>query len=109
MEGRSIRHPVQRQFHTQKGSQDVRMDPRFRPPPPHYSQIQQHQQVQVPLVEVNELGPTIQQGVIQHPVGGTQPNKETRLQTRTRTAPQSGRNDNTDFTPDPEENERDRA
>ena len=85
------------------------MDPRFRPPSPHYSQIQQHQQVQVPLVEVNELGPTIQQGVIQCPVGGTQPNKETRLQSRTRTAPQSVRNDNTNFTPDPEENERDRA
>ena len=55
------------------------MDPRFWPPPPHYSQLQQHQQV--PLVEVNELGPTIQQGVIQRPVGGTQPNKETRFQT----------------------------
>ena len=103
-ERRNLRHPVQQQFHTQKNSQDVRMDPRFRPPPPHYSQLQQHQQV--PLVEVNELGPTIQQGVIQHPVGGTQPNKETRFQTQTRTAPQSERNSNTNFMPDSEKNER---
>ena len=108
-EGRSIRHPVKQQFHTQKSSQDVKMDPRFQPPSPHYSQIQQHQQIQVPLVEVNELGPTIQQGMIQCPMGGAQSNKETRLQAQTRTSPQSERNVNINFLPDPEENERDRS
>ena len=47
----------------QQDSQDVRTGPRFRHPPPHYSQIPLHRQI--PPVEVNELGPTIQQGVIQ--------------------------------------------
>ena len=108
-DGRNMPYPVQLQSHMQRGSQNVRMDPRFWPPSPHYSQIQQHQQVQVPLVEVNELGPTIDQGVIRRPVGGTQPNKETRLQNRIRTALQSGRNDNINFIPDIEENERGRS
>ena len=51
----------------QQNSQDVRTDPRFRHPPPHYSQIPLHRQI--PPVEVNELGPTIQQGVIQRTEG----------------------------------------
>ena len=41
------------------------MDPDFRQPPPQYSQVQQHRRMQLPLIEVNEVGPTIQQGVIQ--------------------------------------------
>ena len=109
IEGRNIRYPVQRQSHIQRGSQEVRMDPHFRSPPPHYSQIQQHQQVQAPLVEINRLGPTIQQGVIQHPMRGNQQNKETRLQTRARTVPQNGRDDNSNLTPDPEESGRGRS
>ena len=56
------------------------MDPHFQPSPPQYSQVQQHQRMQMPLVEVNELGPTIQQGVIQRPVRETQPDKETRFE-----------------------------
>ena len=43
------------------------MDPRYQKPT-HYSQIQHHQPVPQPPIEVNEIGPTIQQGVIQHPV-----------------------------------------
>ena len=46
-------------------SQDVRRDPRFRQPPPDYSEIQQHRQRQPNPVEINEMGPTIQRGVIQ--------------------------------------------
>ena len=106
-EGRNIRHPVQRLSHIQRGSQDVRMDPCFQPPPPHYSQIQQHQRIQAPLVEINELGPTIQQGVIQRHVRGNQQNKEIRLSARA--VSQNGIDDNSSPTPDPEESERGRS
>ena len=48
------------------------MDPRYQKPP-HYSKIQHHQSVPQPAIEVNEIGTTIQQGVIQCPVQrGTQ-------------------------------------
>ena len=60
----------------QQNSQDVRTDPHFRHPPPHYSQIPLHRQV--PPVEVNELGPTIQQGIIQHPRERAEVNREGR-------------------------------
>ena len=82
------------------------MDPRFQPQPPHYSQLQLHRQVQAPPVEVNELGPTIQQGLIQCPVEETQPNKETRFQVLTKMATQSGRDDTTSFASGLEENGR---
>ena len=65
-----------RQPRMQQNSQDVRTDPRFRHPPPHYSQIPLHRQV--PPVEVNELGPTIQQGVIQQPRERAEVNRESR-------------------------------
>ena len=56
----------------QRSCQDVRMDPHYQKPP-HYSQIQHHRSVPQPAIEVNEIGPTIQQGVIQCPVQrGTQ-------------------------------------
>ena len=56
----------------QRSCQDVGMDLRYQKPP-HYSQIQQHRPVPQPQIEVNEIGPTIQQGVIQCPVQrGTQ-------------------------------------
>ena len=48
----------------QRSCQDVCMDPHYQKPP-HYSQIQHHRSVPQPAVEVNEIGPTIQQGVIQ--------------------------------------------
>ena len=107
-ETRNIRYPLQRQSYLQKSSQDVRMDPHFRPPPPQYSQVQQHQQVQAPLVEINKLGPTIQQGVIQRPVRGTQPSRETRFETQIRTVPQNRREDSSNPTSGPTENRGDR-
>ena len=108
VETRSIQYPIQRQSYLQRSSQDVRMDPCFRPPPPQYSQIQQHQRVQTPLVEVNELRPTIQQGVVQRPVRGTQPDKETRFENQTRTVPQNRRIDNGNLISGLEENGGDR-
>ena len=49
------------QMRLRGSSQDVRRDPCFRQPPPQYSQIQQHRQQQpLALIEVNEMGPTIQ-------------------------------------------------
>ena len=51
----------------QRSCQDVRMDPRYQKPP-QYAEINHHRpSPQVPI-EINEIGPTIQQGVIQHPV-----------------------------------------
>ena len=51
----------------QRSCQDVHMDPRYQRPP-QYAEINNHQlSVMIP-VEVNEIGPTIQQGVLQRPV-----------------------------------------
>ena len=55
---------------------------------------------------MNELGPTIQQGVIQRPVGGTELNKEPRPQVETRVEPRNGRKDDTNVVPGLEENTR---
>ena len=68
VETRNTQHPPQRQPCLQRSSQDIRMDPHFKQPPPQYSQVQQHRRMQAPLIEVNEMGPTIQQGMMQHPV-----------------------------------------
>ena len=43
------------------------MDPRYQKPP-QYAEIHQHRPVPQTPIEVNEIGPTIQQGVIQRPV-----------------------------------------
>ena len=43
------------------------MDTRLSQPPLQYSQVQQYRQMQVPLIEVNEMGPTIQHGLTQRP------------------------------------------
>ena len=51
----------------QRSCQDVRMDP-FYQKPQHYSQIHHHRSVPQMPIEINEIGPTIQQGVIQRPV-----------------------------------------
>ena len=51
----------------QRSCQDVRMDPRYQKPP-HYAEIHHHRPVPQMPVEINEVGPTIQQGVIQRPV-----------------------------------------
>ena len=51
----------------QRSCQDVHMDPRYQKPP-HYAEIHHHRPVPQMPVEINEIGPTIQQGVIQCPV-----------------------------------------
>ena len=51
----------------QRSCQDVCMDPRYRKPP-QYAEIHHHRPVPQMPIEVNEIGPTIQQGVIQRPV-----------------------------------------
>ena len=62
-----VRTLMLKQFPHQRSCQDVRMDPRYQKPP-QYAEINYHRPSPQPPVEVNEIGPTIQQGVIQHPV-----------------------------------------
>ena len=54
-------------FPHQRSCQDVRMDPHYQKPP-QYAEINYHRPSPKMPVEVNEIGPTIQQGVIQCPV-----------------------------------------
>ena len=51
----------------QRSCQDIRMDPRYQKPP-RYKEIHHHRPVPQMPIEVNEIGPTIQQGVIQRPI-----------------------------------------
>ena len=51
----------------QRSCQDICMDPRYQKPP-QYAEINYHQPSPQTPIEVNEIGPTIQQGVIQRPV-----------------------------------------
>ena len=51
----------------QRSCMDVRMDPHYQRPP-QYAEINQHRPSLQTPVEVNEIGPTIQQGMIQRPV-----------------------------------------
>ena len=51
----------------QRSCQDVHMDPHYQRPP-QYAEINHHRPSPQTPVEVNEIGPTIQQGVIQRPV-----------------------------------------
>ena len=59
--------PMSKQLPHQRSCQDVRMDPRYQEPP-QYTEINHHRPSPQRPVEVNEIGPTIQQGVIQRPV-----------------------------------------
>ena len=58
---------VRTQLLHQRSCQDVRMDPLYQKPP-QYAEISYHRCSPQTPVEVNEIGPTIQQGVIQRPV-----------------------------------------
>ena len=58
---------MSKQLPHQRSCQDVRMDPHYQEPP-QYAEINYHRPSPQSPVEVNEIGPTIQQGVIQHPV-----------------------------------------
>ena len=59
--------PLSKQFPHQRSCQDVCMDPCYQNPP-HYAEMQHHRPVPQMPIEINEIGPTIQQGVIQCPV-----------------------------------------
>ena len=59
--------PMSKQLPHQRSCQDVRMDPRYQKPP-QYAEINYHRPSPQMPIEVNEIGPTIQQGVIQRPV-----------------------------------------
>ena len=59
--------PMLKQLPHQRSCQDVHMDPRYQKPP-QYAEINYHRPSPQTPVEVNEIGPTIQQGVIQRPV-----------------------------------------
>ena len=56
-----------KQLPHQRSCQDVHMDPRYQKPP-QYAEIGYHRRSPQTPIEVNEIGPTIQQGVIQRPV-----------------------------------------
>ena len=58
---------MSKQLPHQRSCQDVCMDPRYQNPP-QYAEINYHRHSPQTPIEVNEIGPTIQQGVIQHPV-----------------------------------------
>ena len=64
---REVQTPMSKQLPQQRSCQDVRMDPRYQEPP-QYAEINYHRPSSQRPVEVNEIGPTIQQGVIQRPV-----------------------------------------
>ena len=79
---KEVRTPMSKQLPHQRSCQDVRMDPRYQKPP-QYAEIYYHRPPPQTPVEVNEIGPTIQQGVIQRPVqrhvqtAGEQPRRPT--------------------------------
>ena len=58
---------MSKQLPHQRSCQDACMDPRYQKPP-QYAEINYHQPSPQMPIEVNEIGPTIQQGVIQRPV-----------------------------------------
>ena len=64
---KEIQTPMSKQLPHQRSCQDIRMDPCYHKPP-HYAEIHHHLPVPQMPIEINEIRPTIQQGVIQHPV-----------------------------------------
>ena len=58
---------MSKQLPHQTSCQDVRMDLHYQKPP-QYAEIKYHRPSPQMPIEVNEIGPTIQQGVIQRPV-----------------------------------------
>ena len=78
---REVQSTMSKQLPRQRNCQDVRMDPRYQEPP-QYAEINDHRLSPQSPVEVNKIGPTIQQGVIQHPVQRhTQPTEGSRRST----------------------------
>ena len=64
---KEVRTPMLKQLPHQRSCQDVHMDPCYQKPP-QYAEINYHWPSPQMPVEVNKIGPTIQQGVIQCPV-----------------------------------------
>ena len=64
---KEVQTAMSKQFPYQRSCQDIRMDPRYQKPP-QYAEISDHRHSPQTPIEVNEIGPTIQQGVIQCPV-----------------------------------------
>ena len=64
---KEVRTQMLEQLPHQRSCQDVRMDPCYQKPP-QYAQINYHRPSSQTPIEVNEIAPTIQQGVIQRPV-----------------------------------------
>ena len=64
---REVQTTMSKQLPHQRSCQDIRMDPHYQEPP-QYAEINHHRPSPQSPVEVNEIGPTIQQGVIQRPV-----------------------------------------
>ena len=64
---KEIRTPMSKQLPHQRSCQDVHMDPHYQKPP-QYAEIHNHRPSLQTPIEINEIGPTIQQGVIQCPV-----------------------------------------
>ena len=66
---KEVRTPMSKQLPHQRSCQDVRMDPCYQHhKPPQYAEINYHRLSPQTAIEVNAMGPTIQQGVIQRPV-----------------------------------------
>ena len=63
---KEVRNPMSKSLPHQRSCQDVHMDPRYQKPP-QYEEINYHRPSPQTPVEVNEIGPTIQQGIIQRP------------------------------------------
>ena len=61
---KEVRILMSKQFPHQRSCQIIRMDPRYQKPP-QYTEINYHRPSSQTPVEVNEIGSTIQQGVIQ--------------------------------------------
>ena len=59
---REVQTTMSKQLPHQRSCQDVRMDPRYQEPP-QYAEINHHRPSPQSPVEVNKIGPTIQQGV----------------------------------------------
>ena len=58
---------MSKQLPHQRSCQDVRMDPSYQKPPQYAELNYQRPSLQTPI-EINKIGPTIQEGVIQRPV-----------------------------------------
>ena len=64
---KDIQTSMSKQLPHQRSCQDIHMDPCYQKPP-QYAEINYHRPSPQMPIEVNEIGPTIQQGVIQRPV-----------------------------------------